>query len=138
MVRKGYLDNKQKTQQTKELMDEVMNQQPLNRILFGAAGTGKTFHSINHALSILENKPLEVLEKEDRTALKVRFDQYKEQGQIKFVTFHQSFSYEDFVEGIRAETNDVGKLTYDVKPGVLKRFVILPLIKICLIQILMR
>ena len=63
MVRKGYLDNKQKTQQTKELMDEVMNQQPLNRILFGAAGTGKTFHSINHALSILENKPLEVLEK---------------------------------------------------------------------------
>jgi len=120
MVRKGYLDNKQKTQQTKELMDEVMNQQPLNRILFGAAGTGKTFHSINHALSILENKPLEVLEKEDRTALKVRFDQYKEQGQIKFVTFHQSFSYEDFVEGIRAETNDVGKLTYDVKPGVFK------------------
>ena len=89
MVRKGYLDNKQKKQQTKELMDEVMNQQPLNRILFGAAGTGKTFHSINHALSILENKPLEVLEQEDRTALKVRFDQYKEQGQIKFVTFHQ-------------------------------------------------
>lgn len=120
MVRKGYLDNKQKKQQTKELMDEVMNQQPLNRILFGAAGTGKTFHSINHALSILENKPLEVLEQEDRTALKVRFDQYKEQGQIKFVTFHQSFSYEDFVEGIRAETNDVGKLTYDVKPGVFK------------------
>lgn len=120
MVRKGYLDNKQKTQQTKELMDEVMNQQPLNRILFGAAGTGKTFHSINHALSILENKPLEVLEKEDRTALKVRFDQYKEQGQIKFVTFHQSFSYEDFVEGIRAERDEHGSLTYNVKSGVFK------------------
>lgn len=40
MVRKGYLDNKQKKQQTEELMDEVMTQQPLNRILFGAAGTG--------------------------------------------------------------------------------------------------
>lgn len=120
MVRKGYLDNKQKTQQTKELMDEVMNQQPLNRILFGAAGTGKTFHSINHALSILENKPLEVLEKEDRTVLKTRFDQYKEQGQIKFVTFHQSFSYEDFVEGIRAETDEHGSLTYNVKSGVFK------------------
>jgi 5-methylcytosine-specific restriction endonuclease McrBC GTP-binding regulatory subunit McrB len=120
MIRKGYLDNKQKKQQIEELVDDVMTQQPLNRILFGAAGTGKTFHTINHALSIIENKPLEVLEKEDRTELKQRFDQYKAQGQIKFVTFHQSFSYEDFVEGIRAETNDVGKLTYDVKPGVFK------------------
>nr|WP_286860991.1 MULTISPECIES: AAA family ATPase [Acinetobacter] len=120
MIRKGYLDNKQKKQQIEELVDDVMTQQPLNRILFGAAGTGKTFHSINHALSIIENKTLEVLEQEDRTALKVRFDQYKEQGQIKFVTFHQSFSYEDFVEGIRAETDDTGKLTYDVQAGVFK------------------
>nr|WP_312532875.1 AAA family ATPase [Acinetobacter variabilis] len=120
MIRKGYLDNKQKKKQTQELLDDVMTQQPLNRILFGAAGTGKTFHSINHALSIIENKPLEVLEQEDRTALKTRFDQYKEQGQIKFVTFHQSFSYEDFVEGIRAETDDKGQLTYDVQSGVFK------------------
>ena len=121
MVRKGYLDNKQKKQQTKESMDEVMTQQPLNRILFGAAGTGKTFHSINHALSIIENRPLEVLEQEDRTALKTRFDQYKEQGQIKFVTFHQSFSYEDFVEGIRAEVDvESDQLTYAVKSGVFK------------------
>lgn len=95
-------------------------EKPLNRILFGAAGTGKTFHSINHALSIIENKSLEVLEQEDRTALKLRFDQYKEQGQIKFVTFHQSFSYEDFIEGIRAETDDRGQLTYDVQTGVFK------------------
>ncbi|MCU4398140.1 hypothetical protein C5B41_15005 [Acinetobacter ursingii] len=94
--------------------------QPLNRILFGAAGTGKTYHTINHALSIIENKPLEILEQEDRTALKLRFDQYKEQCQIKFVTFHQSFSYEDFVEGIRAETDDNGQLSYDVKAGVFK------------------
>ncbi|MFH7410145.1 McrB family protein [Acinetobacter variabilis] len=119
-VKKGYLDNKQKKQQTKELMEEVMIQQPLNRILFGAAGTGKTFHCINHALSIIENKPLDVLEQEDRTVLKTRFDQYKEQGQIKFVTFHQSFSYEDFVEGIRAETDEHGSLTYNVKSGVFK------------------
>ena len=52
--------------------------------------------------------------------LKTRFDQYKEQGQIKFVTFHQSFSYEDFVEGIRAETDEHGSLTYNVKSGVFK------------------
>lgn len=124
MIRKGYLDNKQKKQETKELVDEVMIRQPLNRILFGAAGTGKTFHSINHALSIIENKPLEVLEQEDRTVLKTRFDQYKEQGQIKFVTFHQSFSYEDFVEGIRAESVEDSEgskhIEYPVLSGVFK------------------
>jgi len=120
MIRKGYLDYKQKKQQTKELVDEVMMQQPLNRILFGAAGTGKTYHTINHALSVIENKTLNILEKEDRTELKARFDEYKDLGRIEFVTFHQSFSYEDFVEGIRAETDDQGKLNYNVEPGVFK------------------
>ncbi len=96
----------------------------LNRILFGAAGTGKTYHTINHALAILEDKTIAEIEKEEkqengRKILKDRFDQFKKEGQIKFVTFHQSFSYEDFVEGIRAET-DEGILTYDVKSGVFK------------------
>ncbi|HHP0278408.1 McrB family protein [Acinetobacter baumannii] len=94
---------------------------PLNRILFGAAGTGKTYHTINHSLSILLNKTFEELDElyPDRAELKKIFDHYKEIGQIKFITFHQSFSYEDFVEGIRAEANDKG-LSYDVKPGLFK------------------
>ncbi|OJK06980.1 hypothetical protein BRY75_11205 [Acinetobacter baumannii] len=92
----------------------------LNRILFGAAGTGKTFNTINHALSIIEGKSLEELKDEKREKLKERFDEYKNQGRIKFVTFHQSFSYEDFVEGIQAETDDRGNLIYRVKPGVFK------------------
>lgn len=99
--------------------EDVMNQ-PLNRILFGAAGTGKTFNTINHALSIIENKSLEDLGTENREDLKKRFDGYKEKGQIKFVTFHQSFSYEDFVEGIRAESDEDGSLNYLVKDGVFK------------------
>ncbi|HIQ33688.1 MAG TPA: hypothetical protein EYH52_03380 [Acinetobacter venetianus] len=94
--------------------------QPLNRILFGAAGTGKTFNTINHAISIIEDKSLEELQTETREELKKRFDNYKNQGQIKFVTFHQSFSYEDFVEGIRAKTDDQGNLTYDEESGVFK------------------
>ncbi len=103
----------------KEMPDQIIVQ-PLNRILFGAAGTGKTFNTINHALSIIEDKSLEDLEKEEREYLKNRFDEYKNKGQIKFVTFHQSFSYEDFVEGIRAETNDQGNLRYEVKSGIFK------------------
>ena len=92
----------------------------LNRILYGAAGTGKTYNTINHALSIIEHKSLEKLEIESREELKKRFDAYKEKGKIKFVTFHQSFSYEDFVEGIRAESDKDGNLNYLVKDGVFK------------------
>lgn len=117
MVRKGYLANKQKKQKNEEIKGEVMMEQALNRILFGAAGTGKTYHTINHAVSILDPEYDPQL---DRKELKKRFDIYKKQGQIQFVTFHQSFSYEDFVEGIRAETDDTGKLTYDVQSGVFK------------------
>ncbi|WP_182417270.1 McrB family protein [Bartonella sp. HY038] len=100
--------------------DKSKLNQPLNRILYGAAGTGKTYHTINHALSIIENVTLDALNDENRETLKHRFDQYKEQGLIKFVTFHQSFSYEDFVEGIRAETNALGQLTYNIKSGIFK------------------
>lgn len=106
---------------SKKITDEIskmeVKEQSLNRILFGAAGTGKTYNTINHALSILDQEYGPQL---DRTELKRRFDIYKKQGQIKFVTFHQSFSYEDFVEGIRAETDDNGQLSYDVKAGVFK------------------
>ena len=51
------------------------------------------------------------------------YDNYKAKGQIEFVTFHQSFSYEDFVEGIRAETND-GVISYSVKDGIFKKIAI--------------
>lgn len=111
------LDNSN-SRENKEMLNKMV--QPLNRILFGAAGTGKTFNTINHALSIIENKSLEELEVETREELKERFDAYKNQGQIKFLTFHQSFSYEDFVEGIRAKTDDQGDLTYDVQEGIFK------------------
>ncbi len=110
---------------------EDKNMHPLNQILFGPAGTGKTYHTINHTLSIIENKTLDELKNEEdeleqqekgsgRSELKKRFDEYKNNGQIQFVTFHQSFSYEDFVEGIRAETDEKGNLTYNVRNGVFK------------------
>lgn len=94
---------------------------PLNQILFGPPGTGKTYHTINKALAILD--PAWLAEHEtDRQALKTRFDELVKEGRIDFVTFHQSFSYEDFVEGIRAESDaESGQLTYEVVDGVFKR-----------------
>ncbi|MGZ8910755.1 MAG: AAA family ATPase [Methylococcaceae bacterium] len=95
-------------------------QTPLNQILFGPPGTGKTYATIDEALRILDPEFLEK-NKHDRVLLKARFDELAATEEIRFVTFHQSFSYEDFVEGLRAVTNDEKQLEYLVEPGVFKR-----------------
>lgn len=97
----------------------AMPKPPLNQILFGPPGTGKTYQTINKALEILDPKLLSA-RPNDRRALKVRFDELVQAGRIRFVTFHQSFSYEDFVEGLRADNDDEGNLRYRVESGVFK------------------
>lgn len=113
--------------------EEVMSnyaKQPLNQILYGPPGTGKTYNTINKALKIiLEAQPddeiQQILEKdihtiEERKILKDKFDEYKQSGQIEFVTFHQSYGYEEFVEGINAEVEN-GNLIYKVTEGIFKK-----------------
>lgn len=99
---------------------------PLNQILYGPPGTGKTYNTIVHALSIVEGKSIEDLKIEARTELKKRFDKLLEDGQIVFTTFHQSYGYEEFVEGIKAlepqsEENDSEHVIYKTMPGVFKK-----------------
>ena len=91
----------------------------LNIILYGPPGTGKTYLSINYALSIIENRSLEELALEDRQELRRRFNGYVEQGQAAFVTFHQAFSYEDFLEGIKPVVKD-GQVEYQIENGLFK------------------
>lgn len=98
----------------------VMPSAPLNQILFGPPGTGKTYATIEAALEVLDSHFLQE-NCLDRAALKQRFDQLADEGRIRFVTFHQSFSYEDFVEGLRAENDEAtGQLRYEVVDGVFK------------------
>lgn len=88
-----------------------------NQILYGPPGTGKTYKTVLKAVKILE--PNNTYSWDDA---KKRFDYYKDpnQGQIVFTTFHQSMSYEDFVEGIKPKTVNK-KVTYSVEPGIFKK-----------------
>ena len=74
---------------------------PLNQILYGPPGTGKTYNTVLKAMSIIDNTEYKDVSEEQYSALKTRFDELKQAGQIEFVTFHQSYSYEEFVEGIK-------------------------------------
>jgi 5-methylcytosine-specific restriction enzyme B len=95
---------------------------PLNQILFGPSGTGKTYNTINKALAIIEAVTEDALQKEDRIELKKRFDAYLESGQIMFTTFHQNRSYEDFIEGVKPiKPQEGNEVTYKVKKGIFRK-----------------
>lgn len=71
----------------------------LNQILYGPPGTGKTYNIVKYAVELIEGK--RTADDEPYSSIRARFDKYTDSGQIKFTTFHQSLSYEEFVEGIR-------------------------------------
>lgn len=96
--------------------------QPLNRILFGPPGTGKTYNSISHAVSIINGTDLNA--ETDRDSIKNEYDKLVAEGQIQFVTFHQSYSYEEFVEGIKPYTNG-GQVEYEIADGIFKKLCLL-------------
>ena len=90
---------------------------PLNQILYGPPGTGKTYSAIKKALEIIEG---------NASNDKSKFKSYAENGQIKFVTFHQSYGYEEFVEGIKPilnndEADNDKEIKYDIEDGIFKK-----------------
>ena len=82
----------------------------LNTILYGPPGTGKTYNSIFYSVGIIKKDEsiIDMIKDKTKNISNIvkeeifnNFNYLKEQGQIEFITFHQSYSYEDFVEGIR-------------------------------------
>ncbi len=118
--RQDLIDEPEERQRSSQATSGPAQDRPLNQILYGPPGTGKTYSTVDAALAVLDATFLAQF-RTDRTALKVRFDALVQERRIRFVTFHQSFSYEDFVEGLRATTNeDTGQIRYEVVDGVFK------------------
>ncbi|HEA8175352.1 TPA: AAA family ATPase, partial [Campylobacter jejuni] len=111
---------------TERVQSEESNMKiiPLNQILYGPPGTGKTYHTIDKALEIIsKEEKIQIPSEDDRINRKKLFDEYVKNGQIVFTTFHQSYGYEEFVEGIKphidSEENSK-EIKYEIKDGIFK------------------
>lgn len=93
----------------------------LNQILYGPPGTGKTYRTIELAVSCAEPEfaAAGTTKIEKRKSFKDKFDQLMVEKRIRFVTFHQSYGYEEFVEGLSAKTEG-DQLSYYEKSGIFK------------------
>ena len=88
----------------------------LNTILYGPPGTGKTFSTFERAVLICDGK---LPEGGGVSAIIARYEELRRDGRIAFVTFHQSYGYEEFVEGLRPRASN-GVVTYEVTRGVFR------------------
>jgi len=102
---------------------------PLNTIFYGPPGTGKTYATINRALKIICRTDKELSTRighllddprADREMLEEHFFRLVEDKRITFLTFHPSYTYEDFVHGIRPVLEN-GGVVYEMKDGPFKK-----------------
>ena len=110
---------------TTELGEQsTKNDYPLNQILYGPPGTGKTWSTVDYAMAIIQDEPLDVIERMARKGKLQRLDELRENGQIEMVTFHQNYNNEDFIEGIRPVLTDnmdeEGKVEYELSRGIFR------------------
>ena len=95
---------------------------PLNFIIYGAPGTGKTYSTAEYALAIIENRVADIRKKTaaERKAVMAKYNDYVKKGQIVFTTFHQSYGYEEFIQGLRPDTENAG-MSFKTIDGTFKK-----------------
>jgi 5-methylcytosine-specific restriction endonuclease McrBC GTP-binding regulatory subunit McrB len=120
---KSYYENQEFYQTKNKEHEKKEINMGLNTILYGPPGTGKTYTTKNLALNILGINSTNL----SREEIMEKYREYNDKGQIGFVTFHQSFGYEDFIEGIKpklAKTEESVEskidLAYEIKDGIFK------------------
>lgn len=94
----------------------------LNQIIYGAPGTGKTYSSIEYAVAIIEKRAVNTaqLTQEERRDLMDKYENFVKNGQITFTTFHQSYGYEEFIQGIRPDSSS-GTVNFKKADGLFKK-----------------
>lgn len=105
-----------------ERMPNLNSLHPLNQIVYGAPGTGKTYSMAEYALAIIDGREVDKGQKsdEERKALMSKYNECIKNGQIVFTTFHQSYGYEEFIQGIRPIVK-TGQMVFEKSDGVFKR-----------------
>lgn len=96
-----------------------------NSILYGPPGTGKTYYTAYFSVAICDGTTIAKLEEKPYGEVLERFNTLKKEGRIAFTTFHQSYGYEEFIEGIRpvmAGEEEEKSIEYEIVPGVFKKF----------------
>jgi len=112
-----------------------------NVIFYGPPGTGKTYTTAKRAVEICKTESEKELT--DYTEIMERYNELKKKNRIEFITFHQSYGYEEFIEGIKpiisneddesegeSENNQESKtnikiendIKYDIVDGIFKKF----------------
>ncbi len=105
--------------------DEAVTDIGKNTILYGPPGTGKTYNTVIYAVAIIENRKLQSVKDEDYDDVLERYHAYKAEGFIEFTTFHQSYGYEEFIEGIKPvmdHDDECRDIQYGIEDGLFKKF----------------
>ena len=106
------------TPQEEESDEERDPASNLNTIFYGPPGTGKTYSTARRCVEICDGMvPDDWSDKQIRK----RYSELVTGDRIEFVTFHQSYGYEEFVEGLRPDTGTVPASVLSRPKGVFRR-----------------
>ena len=89
---------------------------PLNVILYGPPGTGKTYATARRCVALCDEA-----DEPATKSIRTRYNELVQDGRVEFITFHESYGYEEFVEGLRPETGGGAGFRLEPTDGVLKR-----------------
>lgn len=94
----------------------------LNTILYGPPGTGKTYNTVNYAVAICDGEEIQKVQQIEYSENLRRYNELKDGGFIEFITFHQSYGYEEFIEGIKPKVDiQSDDLQYTIEEGIFKK-----------------